>query len=60
MRKFIEDNRIVYKENIWRIFEHRDLPTYRAKINGYEIHVLMENYLAKGEVFLKNAYLEIC
>lgn len=48
--------------NIKRTFKHKSQPitvdTYSRNINGHEIYVHMENYLERGETFLKNAYVE--
>lgn len=60
--KLIEDNNIVSKVNIKDTFKHKNLPIsvteYGMKVNGHEVRVFMENYIEKGETFLKNAYVQ--
>lgn len=60
--KLIEDNKIVQKANIKDTFIHRDVPIsvieYGMDVNGHEVRVFMEHYIEKGEIFLKNAYVQ--
>lgn len=61
---FIESNAVVCDTNLISVFKHQAKPIrvneYVKNINGYEIHIFMENYIEKCEIFLKNAYVETC
>jgi tetratricopeptide (TPR) repeat protein len=60
--KLIEINKIVHEECLKTVLDHKYLPikvlTYTKNVNGQKICVIMENYTDKGEIFLKNAYIE--